>query len=1260
MTEENTAARPTVPAAPAVPGMPVPGTPVQHVPLSAVMSPVARGAEAQGPAAGQSAQGRKADLSPLDRIREWRRAYQLASGTTPLEDISQLAAQLDLTHAHPSGIAQLFASGQVHLDSLFRDNGMLRAAGRRLERVLDDKAVKERVSGCSELSLVVGVATWKGAAMPVLLYPVEVVKSDTSPFKTSIRFTGKVELNSVFVSAMRAKGITLNAAELFDVSHYEGGTPETSALFNAITAKTFQIIDDFNIERTIVLGCFVEPSSLLIGESLNIIDRLAEGPTGNTLLDAIAGDGRARDALKDDIPEFSPFDGDPHGEYEIGDVDNTVRYAAALAADGHSLFLDEPANRDTAAQSAAIASRCIMEGHNVLYVPCVMESKRRFMQEIRTNEMGALVLDVTDKDSNKAIDRQLIGAVGFQPGTATSHFEQLADELVGVRSRLTRYLGDLHGANERWGFSAYETIQNLARIATLSTHPATRVRLAPASAHGIADSLDEWGRKLERASQLGEFTITPDDTPWFGASLFTEKDAVDAYQRVVRLLEKILPATREHVASTAQTCGFPVPTTAQEWGRQVIVLKNLRRVLDVFQPGIFERDIPAMIEATKSKADRKSSGSSMGFWERRRHIKEARSLLRVGAQVDDLHEALIVVLKQSQQWRVFVPAGGWPVLPPKLDQIIESQEALNRDLTALNTVLATTPAGGNLDTTPLIEVEKRLKSLFDDHTALDTLPERASLERDFNAAGLTDLVTDLKNRQVPEPAVANELRLSWWTTVFDDIVHSSAIISNQDGSALSNAADRFNQVDTEHVRSIGAMVGQESMRRLSEVLFANTQEANQLHTMLASEGRVPLNRLMRTYPTIMRLAKPILVATPATLAAMTDPEELADVAIIDAAAHIAPIELLSVLRRVRQVVVLAHGSTITSDSIRLLTSLLPRVEIRGRSSRRAPRIAAFLEEHGYGDVGQSIATEAARGTVTYTGVDGSGVPVLTSGLVESSQPEIDAVVDILRRRAAGFTIVPATYTLTIVTLSTTHRMRLGAELKNCASKDADFGKFLRHVRIIGLDEVAGAQSADVIITLGFAKTSHGRLLQQFGDLEGDGGAGMLLDALALAGHNLDIVSAFRSVDLEEDRLHQPGPKLLREMLIWAEQLEPEPLRPEGHDPDGRNVLLADLADRIRARGLDVAVDYGFASDAAGRIPLVVGVNGKPFALAVLTDDANFMSVQSTRERHRMMMENLQMLGWSVMTVWSVGVFVNPDKEVDRIVAHLAGMYGDLR
>lgn len=1191
----------------------------------------------------------------LDRIRQWRDQFRTTLAPSPLEDVTQLAAQLDMTHAHPSGLAQLFASGQAPLDSLFRDNGMLRAAGRRVERVLDDQAAKGRVSGMAELSLVVGVATWKGNQMPVLLYPVEVVRSsDANPDGTTIRFTGRVRLNSAFVTHLREEHVTLDERDLFDGSHYASGTPETSAVFAAITDRAAEAFPDFAIERHIILGCFSDPATQMLVESQRIVDGLEQGSTGNGLLDALAGDKAAAAALRGaDLPEYSPFDGDPHAEYEVGDVDNTVRHAANLAAAGHSIFVDAGAGCDTADQAAAVASRCVMNGRSVLYVPCVADQKRRFTQAINANEMGSLMLDVSSPTANADIDRQLIAAVGFQPGVATSRFDQLSDELVGVRSRLTRYLGDLHGVSEQWGVSAYQTIQNLASIAELPTHPATRIRLSIDAAKTLNGHLDEWSGKLRRAGELGEYTIGPDDTAWYHACLTSEDDAVTAYQRVVDVLLKLLPATREQVTSTVQTCGFPVPNTAQEWGRQVTVLKNLRRVLDVFQPEIFERDIASMIEASKPKAQRKAEGTTMGFWERRRHIKEARSLLRVGAQVEDLHEALKVVARQAEQWHLFVPHGGWPVLPPRLDDIVETQEALESNLTALNAVLATTPQGGDLEAVDLNQVEERLKALYDDHLALDTLPERCRLEREFQEAGLTPLVDDLHNRRIDVDAVDGELQLAWWTTVFEDIVRSSAIISNQDGSAMQTAAERFAQVDVEHVRSIGPMVAQESMRRLCDMLFARTQEANMLHTTLAGRSRVPLSRLRHDHPEILAAAKPILVATPAALVTVTDPAPLADVALIDAAAHIPPIELLSILSRARQVVVFAHRETVTSEAVKDLIGMLPCVQTKPRPARRAPRLTAFLESEGYGTMSYDVAFGGVQGEVRFHRVEANAVPVMSSGLVESSQQEIDEVVRIITERAASFTIVPAGYTLTVVMLTSSFRTRLGAELKSLATKNQSMGRFLRHVRLVDIDEVAGAYATDAILSLSFAKTSHGRLLQQFGEVSSQGGRGMLLDALALPDRHLDIVSAFGSEDLEDDRLHQSGPKMLKVMLQWAESLDGVPVRPETAD-HGDNVLFNDLAERIRARGLNVAVNYGF--DRGLRIPLAVGLNDRPFALAVLTDDTTFMSMQSTRERHRVLMQQLQTLGWSVMTVWSVGAFVNPEKEVDRILSRLSEMY----
>ncbi|MES5088761.1 helicase [Gardnerella vaginalis] len=1236
----------------------------------------------------ESAQATASRDEKLRRINSWREQYKSQLAPSPLEDITKLSAQLELTHAHPSGIAQLFASGKVTLQALFRDSGMLRAAGRRLDRVFEDRDNKAHENGVSELSLVVGVASWSGNHVPVLTYPVRVIRdSGKDETYATIYFSGNVRLNHALVLRLQERGVNLSEDALFDGANYESGTPETSAVFDAICASARSVFPDFDIERDIVLGCFTDSGSRFLAETAQILQALKVGNVGNTMIDAVAGDERALQELAaNDRQEYSPLDVDPHGEYEVGDVDNVVRYASGLAANGVSLALDVDAGSDSASIAAAISSRCVLAGKSILYVPNVMEQQRRFRHALSANEISSLALDVSDSHLAKHVDSQLIAAVGARQSVASSRFEQVCDELVGVKTRLNRYLGDLHGVDERWGVSAYQTMQNLAAIAMLPTHPCTHVRLDVAAARSLSGHLDEWAQKLHQADELGEFTIKPEDTPWFGASLFNENEAVAVYQRVVDVLLKLLPAAREHVKSTVQNCGFPVPATAREWGRQVTVLKNLRRVLDVFQADIFERDLSAMIEASKPKAVRKREGTVMGFWERRRHIKEARSLLRVGAKVDDLHEALKIVAQQAAQWRTFVPHGGWPVLPPKLDEIVSTQELLDRNLVALDAVLSTTRLGADLENVEFTKLDERLQALHDDRASLDTLPGRCVIERDLRGVGLEDLVCDLRRRNVTGSALDGELHLAWWTTVFEDIVNSSAIISNQDGSAMQDASDRFVQVDTEHVRSVGPMVQQETLKRLCELLFSRSQEANQLHTTLASNSSgVTFTKLMNSHADLLLAAKPIMVAMPSTLTMMTEFKPIVDIVILDSVEHLSNIELLSILARARQVVVIAHKNTVSSQSVNDLISVLPSVHVKSRATRRSLRLANFLENHGYGSLRHDVPVDRMQGKVKLHQVEASGVPVMSTGLIESSQREIDEVVSLIKQRATTFTVVSSSYVLAVVTLTSVFRNRLGAELKALAIKDENMNRFLRHVRLVDASESVGATATDVILSLCYAKTSHGRLLQQFGVLEEEGGKGILLDSLALARRNLDIVCAFKSSDMEDERLHQDGPKLLKELLIWAEQLDDSPVNPTDFDEPKpeydqdksedksesagtsveafdssvdsfNNVLFTDLADRIRARGLCVAVNYGF--DKEHSIPLVVGLPDKPFALAVLTDDMRFMNIESTRERHRMFAQDLEYLGWSVMNVWSVGAFVNPEKEVERVVSRIGELYGE--
>ena len=90
---------------------------------------------------------------------------------------------------------------------------------------------------------------------------------------------------------------------------------------------------------------------------------------------------------------------------------------------------------------------------------------------------------------------------------------------------------------------------------------------------------------------------------------------------------------------------------------------------------------------------------------------------------------------------------------------------------------------------------------------------------------------------------------------------------------------------------------------------------------------------------------------------------------------------------------IAHRETVTSDGLKRLIALLPSVKIANRPVRRAPKLNAFLESEGYGSVPFDVAKEGAQGEIAYHFVaDANGVPVITSGLVESSQQEIDEVI----------------------------------------------------------------------------------------------------------------------------------------------------------------------------------------------------------------------------------------------------------------------------
>src|SRR5690625_7645619 len=87
--------------------------------------------------------------------------------------------------------------------------------------------------------------------------------------------------------------------------------------------------------------------------------------------------------------------------------------------------------------------------------------------------------------------------------------------------------------------------------------------------------------------------------------------------------------------------------------------------------------------------------------------------------------------------------------------------------------------------------------------------------------------------------------------------------------------------------------------------------------------------------------------------------------------------------------------------------------------------------------------------------------------------------------------------------------------------------------ICDITEVDGIWRDHVILSVGYAKTPHGRVLHRFGPAGEDNGRTDLLTAVAACRRRLSVVSCVSSDDLDPERLRAPGTRALADLLDFA-------------------------------------------------------------------------------------------------------------------------------
>lgn len=1238
-------------------------------------------------------------------VRTWQRQLVDLGGRNTLLWYSDLpSGTLDLTTAHPGGMAMLLAGRPTKLSDLVREPTALREARRRARTIRAKTLELYEERGLAVGYLAVGMATWRVPAArrhpcaPVLLRSCVLKPTGAAHQDFDLDLGDTVELNPVLEHYLRSEqGIELNTEELQDLATFTQGF-DPQPVFAALSRMCEQV-PAFRIAPRLVLGTFSYAKLPMVADLGAQVDTLAN----HDVVAALAGDPEARRTVFSTIPDFAA-DADPADEHLVLDADSGQQAVIEAVCSGANLVVSGPPGTGKSQTITNLIASLASQGKRTLFVAEKRAAIETVIGRLERLGLGDLVLDVRDGASNNRRVARELGTVldraraAKDPDTAS-----IERTVTDRRARLVEHHGALHDKRAPWGVSAYDAQVALTRLCARRTPPTSRVRVRGDVLTAIGRArVDELSRSLTTVASLGAWmTGEGGDDPWYGAHITSPQEAQQALEIANRCGNQDMDAVRRRLGAALQEVGLPEARTPADWGRALALVEQVRQTLDTFRVEVFDVPLTDLVDATASKEHREAQGIRLGLWARMRLRRQARSLLRPGAPPDDLHAALKIADEQRSAWGQLVGSGGRPGVPDGIDEVQDVYEAITRALGWLALRLATTAAGGDLLGTPLDDLQARCAALAGRPDRCAVLPRVVADLDLLRQCGLGPLVDDLAARRVAAVDAGPELDFVWWTSLLDHISTSDRAYGAHDGQALRRIVSEYIEADHAHlarsVDRVRAAVG----RHLRGVLAAHPEQEVLVR---AEAGKLtrhrPLRDLLPEAGETLTAIKPCWAMSPLVVASIVPTGQWFDVVIFDEASQIPPAQAVSAISRAPQVVVMGDerqlaptsfvtaardiddvatapdthpgdpsesASTVGSESILdVLSTTVPVLRLTSHYRSTDERLVWFASSQMYDGALATYPSTSQDPVVRLEVVDGSASVQPGVEAIESTPAEVERVVRLVLEHAR----TRPQESLGVIALGTVHATRIEDALHVALTDPYGVGDFFdaegpERFFIKDLERVQGDARDAIILSIGFGKTPHGRVLHRFGSLNLEGGDRRLNVAITRARATMTVVSSFTAAELDPTRLKARGALMLRDFLSYAEHggVLPSAQPPADQDsqegPGGPargeaprppiDPLVADLASRLRSEGLVVHAGYGTSP---ARVDLAVEDPHRrgQVLVAVETDGLRYAAMGSTRDRDRLPAERLRRLGWECLRIWSTDLFRDPAPEVARVSA----------
>jgi hypothetical protein len=670
---------------------------------------------------------------------------------------------------------------------------------------------------------------------------------------------------------------------------------------------------------------------------------------------------------------------------------------------------------------------------------------------------------------------------------------------AAAAERFASARGTLDLVRDPWQVSRLDVLDALARLDTAPAAPSLEwpvrdgPRLPLESVHRVVDAVAE-------AVRLGVLATGAARGPWSEAQLDDPAAAAEAAALAEAVAGRLGGAVRAAAVDLAQVTGTAVATTRSDLAERLRLFAGLQATLDRLRPEVFDVPVDDLVAATGSREFRAGQGVEMSAMTRRRLVVRARRLVRPGVDVPvpDLHTLLASAARQRAEWRALSGGAGWAHVPPEVPQRLR---AVREFLDACRRLGAVHPALRAVDAVD--DVIAFAGELARTSAEVAALPERSRLRQVWISRGLGGLIDRLADELTETPGedavtvARTALWRSWWTAV----ARASNPPPGSGGSGV-RALEEYAAADAEHRR--------------------------------AAAGRAAAAAVGVPAPV------PVRVAVPADLADLPDGERF-DVLVVDDAGTVSFAEVVGAVARSVQVVALGDlARSVPASALAVLRTAPASVVQRPVLGMRHRPVPVPLAAGGGPGGPEETPTADPGATLVFTHVAGAaGLPADGDDHVDSSQAEVRAVVDLALETAEEQWRQDPPRSLAVVALTRSHAAALAAGLRSALRARPDLVPPFTADRdepvvVVSADQARGLERDVVVLSVGFPRTPHGRVLHRFGPLDGDEGAALVATAVTRARSTLHVVSGLRSGDLDPSRLRGAGARALSALLAGAE------------------------------------------------------------------------------------------------------------------------------